>query len=80
MEDVFYCTDIFLGAYFMANGFEYLRAETNNKNKVVFLFDKSNELMQTFERFKHDRDIQILCENYHALKRAIWEHRNPQKA
>lgn len=69
-NDKFVCKDLLLASYFMAKGHPYPEFG-EREGRVVFLFDKTHDLMNDFHIMKNDEFFKTIKDNFHDLKRAM---------
>lgn len=73
-NEKFVCKDLMVAAYFMTHQHDNPELEIRD-GKVAFLFNKDNDLMHTYHQLKEDAFFKTLKDNYHSLKRSMYQFR-----
>lgn len=74
----FVCRNIMLAAYLLSKEnpapvLEERDDERTGRMRTVFLYDKTDKIMQDFYAYKQDEFIKTLLNNYYMLKKQLYD-------
>jgi len=72
------CKDFILTSYYLTKGNPFPELAEKD-GRIVFMFEKSEKLMEDFKAFKEDEFMKEITGNYYELKKAIWNFRQANK-